>query len=62
MLAASGCSTVFLSLPASGSDRDGATDAKVGEAEGTNDLDKHLATNKSAAEGETAELSRSNFR
>lgn len=41
VLAASGCSTVFLSLPTSGSDRDGATDAKVDEAEETNDLDKH---------------------
>lgn len=42
MLAASGCSMAFLSLPTSGSARDGATDAKVDEAEGTNDLDKHL--------------------
>lgn len=41
MLATSGCSIVFLSLPTSGSDRDGATDAKADEAEGTNDLDKH---------------------
>lgn len=41
MLAASSRSMVSLSLPTSGSDRDGATDAKVDEAEGTNDLDKH---------------------
>lgn len=41
MLAASGCSMVSLSLPTSGADRDGTTDAKVDEAEGTNDLDKH---------------------
>lgn len=40
MLAASGCSTVFLSLPTSGSDGDGAADAEVDEAEET-DLDKH---------------------
>lgn len=58
MLAASGCSMVSLSLPTSGADRDGTTDAKVDEAEGTNDL----ATNKSAEEGETAEYSRSDFR
>lgn len=62
MLAGSGCSSVFLSLPTSGSDRDGTVDSKDDEAEGTNDLDKHLATNKSAAEGETAELSRSDFK
>lgn len=49
---------VFLSLLTSGSGREGATDAKGDEAEGTNDL----ATNKSAAERETAELSRSDFR
>lgn len=41
MLAASGCSMVFLSLPISPSDREGAADAEVDEAEGTNDLDKH---------------------
>lgn len=41
VLAASGCSMVFLSLPTSPSDREGATDAEVDEAEGTNDLDKH---------------------
>lgn len=58
MLGGSGCSVVSLSLPTSGSDRDGTTDAKVDEAEGTSDL----ATNKSAAEEETAELSRSDFR
>lgn len=62
VLAASGCAVIFVPLPASGSERDGATDAKADEAEGTNDLDKHLATNKSAAEGEIAELSRSDFR
>lgn len=61
-LAGSGCSLVFLSLPASGSDSDGTVDSKDDEAEGTNDLDKHLATNTSAAEGDTAELSRSDLR
>lgn len=40
-LAGSGCSLVFLSRPTSGSDRDGIVDCKD-EAEGTNDLDKHL--------------------
>lgn len=42
MLAGSGCSLVFLSLPTSGSDRDGTVDSEDDEAEGTNDLDKHL--------------------
>lgn len=60
-LAGSGRS-VFLSLPTSGSGRAGTIDSKDDEAEGANGLDKHLAINKSAAEGETAELSRSDFR
>lgn len=42
MLTGSGCSSVFLSLPTSGSDGDGTVDSKDDEAEGTNDLDKHL--------------------
>lgn len=41
-LAGSGCSSIFLSHLSSGPDRDGTVDSKDDEAEGTNDLDKHL--------------------